>query len=133
MVGISDVFPDMFAYDAHYGRDRIHPAYWVLALEADHTVPHARGGPGDDENLTAMHALCNTRKSAADFDEVAAVARIEEARDWDGLISAYPGVVLTGNIHGRRHAALGYHRRWLHLFQLTRLGEESDPAASVIP
>ena len=41
MVGISDVFPEMFAYDAHYGRGRIHPAYWVLTLEADHTVPHA--------------------------------------------------------------------------------------------
>lgn len=30
MVGISDVFPDMFAYDAHYRRGCIHPAYWAL-------------------------------------------------------------------------------------------------------
>lgn len=133
MVAISDVFPDLFAYHANYGKGRIHPAYWVLALEADHTLPYARGGPGHEGNLTAMHALCNMRKWAADFDEVVGVAQIEDARDWDGLISAYPGVVLAGNTRGRRHSVLGYHARWLRWLQLTQLGHEADPAASRSP
>lgn len=127
MVGISDVFPDMFAYDAHYGYGRIHPAYWVLTLEADHTIPHAKGGSGTEENLTAMHALCNTRKSASGPHEVSTVEQLGEQPDWDGLISAYPGVVLTGNSQGKRHSAPCYHSRWLRRFGLILLGDEMNP------
>jgi hypothetical protein len=123
MVGISDVFPDMFAYDAHYRRGCIHPAYWVLTLEADHTVPHAKGGPGDVANLTAMHALCNTIKSYADPHELVVAKRLEERSGWNGLIARYPGIVLTGNDHGKRHSSPGYHGRWIRRFGLIPLGE----------
>lgn len=118
LVALSDVFPELVPYDRHYGRGRIHPAYWVLALEADHTVPHARGGDGDASNLTAMHALCNTLKSAADLHDVAAGERIGDRPEWDGLITAYPALVHTGERHGQRHAAANYHRQWLRRFQL---------------
>lgn len=133
MVGISDIFPEMFAYDAHYGRGRIHPAYWVLTLEADHTVPHARGGPGDEENLTAMHALCNTMKAAADVHEVGTIEHLEERPSWSGLILEYPGIVLSGTSHGKRHSAPGYHSRWIRRFGLIPLGDETDPASSAPP
>lgn len=133
MVGISDVFPEKFAYHANYARGRIHPAYWVLALEADHTVPHARGGVGDEDNLTAMHALCNTKKSAADLYEVGTVQRLEERQSWRGLLLEYPGVVVSGNSHGKRHSAPGYHRRWIQCFGMTPLADETDPAAGGIP
>lgn len=129
MVGIGDVFPEEFAYHAHYSRGRNHPAYGLLALEADHTVPHARGGPGEEGNLAAMHALCNTKKSAADLDEVAGIERLEARDSWRGLLPEYPGVVLSRNSHGSRHSSLNYHRDWLRRFDLTPIGDEIDPAA----
>lgn len=125
MVAISDVFPEMFAYEAHYARERIHPAYWVLTLEADHTKPHARGGSGDEANLTAMHALCNTRKSATEANQWEAAEHAERRPSWDGLLSEYPGVVAIGETKGRRHSAPGYHRRWLKRFDLEPIGASS--------
>ena len=133
MVGISDVFPEMFAYDAHYGRGRIHPAYWVLTLEADHTVSHARGGPGDEGNLTAMHALCNTMKAAADVHELGTIEHLEERPSWSGLILEYPGIVLSGTNYGKRHSAPGYHSQWIRRFGLLPLGDETNPASSAPP
>ncbi len=131
MVGISDVFPELFAYHANYARGRIHPAYWVLALEADHTVAHARGGPAGEDNLTAMHALCNTTKSAAGLDEVEPVERLDEKPGWSGLIPHYPGIVSSGNGHGRRHSKVGYHSRWLRRFGQVPLDIEANPPLGV--
>jgi len=64
LVAISDVFPDAFPYYAHYRRGTVHPACWALAPEADHTLAHANDGSNDAENLTTIHAMCNTRKSS---------------------------------------------------------------------
>ena len=116
LVAISDVFPDAFADNANYKRAAIHPAYWVLVLEADHTIAHTHGGSDDDDNLTAMHALCNTTKSNAHLRELETPELIAATRRWDGLISTHAGIVRTGESHGRRHAAPTYHADWLRRF-----------------
>jgi hypothetical protein len=93
----------------------VHPAYWALVLEADHTAPHSRGGSAETSNLTAMHALCNTAKADADVHELALLKRLDERADWDGLLSAYPAIVAAGDEHGYRHSSLGYHSKWMRL------------------
>ncbi|WP_420846197.1 HNH endonuclease [Microbacterium caowuchunii] len=37
--------------------------FWALAPEADHIHPHAHGGENTLDNLTTLHAACNTRKA----------------------------------------------------------------------
>ncbi|MDR2322148.1 MAG: HNH endonuclease [Microbacterium sp.] len=134
LVAISDVFPEAFPYYAHYRRGTVHPAYWVLAPEADHTLAHANGGSDGIENLTTMHAMCNTRKSSLAVDGLPAVLRpaADEAQ-WDGLLSHYADIVIAGNAHGRRHSAPGYHPTWLRYFDRTADAarvRESEPASS---
>ncbi|MDO8382809.1 MAG: HNH endonuclease [Microbacterium sp.] len=115
LVAVSDVFPNELAYHRNYGRGRVHPAYWALVLEADHTAPHSRGGSAEASNLTAMHALCNTAKADADVHELAVLNRLDEWPDWDGLLSAYPAIVGVGAELGYRHSAIEYHPKWMRL------------------
>jgi len=119
LVAMSDVFPDAFAYDPHYGRARIHPAFWVLAPEADHVLAHSRGGGPELENLTTLHAACNTRKSDALREELPSLELLDAIDGWDGLVTAYPGIVLAGTSHGVRHSAADYHSRWMRYFGVT--------------
>ena len=127
LVAISDVFPESFAYDPHYGRGRIHPAYWAVAPEADHVLAHSRGGAGEIGNLTTLHTTCNAQKSDSLVAELAVVVPAKEVPGWDGLLAEYAGSVAAGNDHGKRHSVLGYHRRWLGYFDLQPLGRVFDP------
>ena len=126
LVAISDVFPEAFPYYAHYRRGTVHPAYWALAPEADHTLAHANGGSDDAANLTTMHAMCNTRKSSLAADVLPAALAMTDSGHWDGLLSRYADIVVAGNQHGRRHAAASYHPNWLRQF-----GRTEDAAALV--
>jgi hypothetical protein len=121
LVALSDVFP-RFSYDLHYRRGRIHPAFWSLAPEVDHILPHSRGGHGGTANLTTLHTLCNARKSDSFADEIPSAQAIAATAAWDGLVPAYPAVVEAGNNHGWRHASPSYHARWLRNFDLRPLG-----------
>lgn len=121
LVAISDVFPDELPYYAHYARGTIHPVYMALACEADHTFAHSRGGGDGIDNLTTMHAYCNTRKGdslIADLPDLPA-ADNAAAEGWDGLISLYPRIVAAGELRGRRHSGSGYHRQWMRRYGLT--------------
>lgn len=118
LVAISDVFPDDFPYYAHYRRGTVHPSYWALAPEADHVLAHAGGGSSDAANLTTLHAMCNTRKSSLAAHALPLVTPVETtSSDWDGLLSRYADIVNAGETTGRRHSAVGYHQRWLKLFE----------------
>lgn len=118
LVAISDVFPEAFAYDPHYGSGRIHPAFWALAPEADHVLAFSRGGDGGLENLTTLHTTCNARKSAALVAALPVVEPVAEIRGWDGLLANYAGTVAAGDAQGKRHSAPDYHRRWMRYFSL---------------
>ncbi|WIB65803.1 HNH endonuclease [Curtobacterium sp. MCBD17_040] len=131
LVAVSEAFP-RFGYHPHYRRGAMHPAFWALAPEADHTVAHSRGGAGALENLTTMHALCNTAKSDALLTDLPVVDRLEAADGWDGLLSAYPALVEAGNTHGVRQASLRYHPQWLRLFGLQPLGPVVAPASDSV-
>ncbi|WAA65596.1 HNH endonuclease [Microbacterium oxydans] len=115
LVAISDVFPEAFPYYAHYRRGTVHPAYWALAPEADHKLAHASGGSSDVDNLTTLHAMCNTRKSSLAAETLPKVNLVSPAAEthWDGLLSRYADIVIAGNHRGRRHSASGYHDQWL--------------------
>ncbi len=109
LVAFHDLYPAELPYDAHYKRGRIHPVFWALAPEADHVLALSRGGANDLDNLTTLHAACNTRKSDA-LAEAVVVSRHEEAEDdWDGLTSSY-AVLIDAGAGAARPA---YHRRWL--------------------
>ncbi|SFR63020.1 hypothetical protein SAMN04488591_2574 [Microbacterium azadirachtae] len=123
LVALSDVFPDALPYYAHYRRGTVHPAYWALAPEADHTLAHANGGSSDAANLTTMHAICNTRKSSLAAAALPPATGASALTNWDGLLSRYADIVLAGNQHGRRHSAASYHPNWLrHFGRLSDLG-----------
>jgi 5-methylcytosine-specific restriction endonuclease McrA len=126
LVAISEVFP-RFGYDLHYRRGLMHPAFWALAPEADHTIAHRRGGAGAPENLTTLHALCNTAKSDTLLDQLPVVVQTKARAGWDGLISSYPSIVEAGNTHGARRASPSYHPKWLRLFGMQPLGPVSTP------
>ena len=133
LVAISDVFPESFAYDPHYGRGRIHPAFWAVAPEADHVLAFARGGAGEMGNLTTLHTTCNARKSDSLVADLPLVTPAKELPGWDGLLAEYAGSVAAGNTHGKRHAAPGYHHRWLRYFELQSLGPVLDPGLYPMP
>ena len=116
LIAFSDLFPDELPYHPNYRRGSIHPMYWALAPEADHTFAHARGGSGDPENLTTLHTMCNARKSDSLVTELPAVDRPAHVPGWDGLLEAYPSIVALGREHGRPHAAADYHERWMRNF-----------------
>ena len=129
LVAISDVFP-RFAYDPHYGRGRIHPAYWALAPEVDHVVAHARGGASEISNLTTLHTFCNLQKSSSHASDLPTVVSADVSGDWDGLVPTYPDLVQAGNNRGHRHSAADYHPRWLRNFGLLPLAPVTAPPAS---
>lgn len=118
LVAISDIFPEALPYYAHYRRGTVHPAYWALAPEADHKLAHASGGSSDVDNLTTLHAMCNTRKSSLAAESLPQVQLVPPATEttWDGLLSRYADIVIAGNHRGRRHSASGYHLQWLQRF-----------------
>lgn len=117
LVAISDVFPDVIPYYAHYRRGSVHPVYWALAPEADHVIPHASGGSNAVENLTTLHALCNTRKSNLAAMDIPILNRPATSfLPWDGLLSNYADIVIAGQSQGRRHSSVDYHPRWLRAF-----------------
>jgi len=120
LVAISDVFPEAFPYYLHYRRGTVHPAFWALAPEADHVLAHANGGSSDLDNLTTLHAMCNTRKSSLEVGALPSPAAIPPDADaeWDGLISRYADIVIAGNDLGHRHARPTYHLDWLRHFGL---------------
>jgi len=127
LVAISDVFPDEFPYYAHYRRGTVHPAYWVLAPEADHVLAHANGGTSDAVNLTTLHAMCNTRKSSLPAESLPLVAAAPPRdAEWDGLLSRYADIVAVGEVIGRRHSSAEYHSSWLK-----RFGRSSRPVDGI--
>lgn len=108
LVAIHDLLPGQVPYDAHYARGKVHPVFWALAPEADHVVPHSHGGPNCLENLTTLHAACNTLKSSAFPSEVQFLPRPLVPMNWDGLIASYPALIDAG-AGGVRPS---YHRTW---------------------
>ena len=118
LVAFSDAYPTEIPYNRHYAAGSTHPVYWALAPEADHVVPHSRGGEDTLDNLTTLHAACNTRKSdrfsQQDLPPLSGAYR--EPDEWDGLVGSYRSIVALGDQQGTRHAALGYHGRWLRIY-----------------
>lgn len=108
LVAIHDLFPEQVPYDAHYTRGKIHPVFWALAPEADHVVAHSRGGLTTIENLTTLHAACNTRKSDSIAADMTLLQPILATGDWDGLTSFYPTLIAAGAGTARP----AYHRSW---------------------
>lgn len=88
----------------------------ALACEADHTLAHSRGGGDGIDNLTTMHAYCNTRKGDSLIEEIPMIGQTKRTDDWDGLISLYPGIVAAGDSHGNRHASARYHLDWINRY-----------------
>lgn len=117
LVALSDVFPDALPYDTHYRRGGVHPVYWALAPEADHKLAHSHGGSNDIDNLTTLHAMCNTQKSSLAIDALPILSTAAAtANDWNGLLPRYADIVIAGNVHGHRHSAASYHPDWLSHF-----------------
>jgi hypothetical protein len=106
LVAMHDLFPESLLYDAHYKRGRVHPVFWALAPEADHVLAHSRGGLNSLENLTTLHAACNTRKSDGEVQRSLFVHRDDDG--WDGLVSSYPALIAAGAGDARPR----YHRDW---------------------
>lgn len=106
LVAIHDLFPEQLLYDPHYKRGHIHPVFWALAPEADHVVPHSQGGQNTLENLTTLHASCNTQKSDGVIQRP--LLRFRDRDSWDGLVASYPSLIAAGagDIRPR------YHREW---------------------
>lgn len=117
LVAISDVFPELLPYDPHYARTKIHPAYWALAPEADHTVAHSAGGSNLIDNLSTLHTMCNARKSDSQRGELPPISLPAHGGAWDGLVGSYRVIVEAGESRGRRHSSAGYHAMWLRYFQ----------------
>ncbi|MHA6668542.1 HNH endonuclease [Homoserinimonas sp. A447] len=106
LVAIHDLFPEQLPYDIHYKRGHIHPVFWAMAPEADHVVAHSRGGLNVLENLTTLHAACNTRKSDGEVQRPSPLRRHDDG--WDGLVSSYPALIAAGAGDARHR----YHRDW---------------------
>lgn len=111
LVGISDVFPDDFAYHTNYKRGEIHPAFW-LAPETDHLLAHTRGGRSSIDNLVTLHAMCNLIKSDSYFEDLPLVEHPDLTEEWDGLVPRLPAIAAAGN---GEHA--GMIHRWTRLFE----------------
>lgn len=108
LVALHDLFPEAIGYDVHYARGKMHPVFWALAPEADHIHPHARGGSNTLDNLTTLHAACNTMK-ADSFTADRVIPPASAAGDgWDGLLSYYPALIAAGAGEVRPR----YHREW---------------------
>lgn len=110
LVAMHDLFPEEIPYHPNYKRSFTHPAFWFLAPEADHVMPHSQGGAFTLENLTTLHAACNTQKS----DSIAANTTMGATSEWDGLLSHYPALVAASPNSLRAN----YHRTWMRHFGL---------------
>ena len=110
LVAFHDVFPDAIPYNANYKHGLTHPAFWWLAPEADHFVPHSVGGANALENLTTLHAVCNTMKS--DSESVRNPTH-SIYKEWDGLVSCYEALIAAGAGTARPD----YHRKWRSFFR----------------
>lgn len=110
LAGISDIFPDDFAYHTNYKRGEVHPAFWI-APETDHLFAHARGGSSGIENLITLHAMCNVIKSDSYFEDLPRVEHPKLTEEWTGLIPLLPSILEAGN---GKHAKMI--RRWTRLF-----------------
>ncbi|MEV5068709.1 HNH endonuclease [Microbacterium sp. LMI12-1-1.1] len=108
LVAIHDLFPDQVSYDVHYTRGKMHPVFWALAPEADHVLAHSRGGANELNNLTTLHAACNTRKSDTLIADMPLLDTRLRSDDWDGLTSLYPALISAGAGEMRPT----YHRTW---------------------
>ena len=106
LVAVHDLFPEQLVYDPHYKRGYIHPVFWALAPEADHVVPHSQGGQNTLENLTTLHASCNTQKSDGVIHR--SPTRSREGDSWEGLVASYPALITAGAGDARPK----YHREW---------------------
>lgn len=106
LVAVHDLFPEQLLYDPHYKRGYIHPVFWALAPEADHVIPHSQGGQNTLENLTTLHASCNTQKS--DRGTQRSSLRYQDDDSWDGLVASYPALIAAGAGDARPM----YHREW---------------------
>ncbi|QIM15517.1 HNH endonuclease [Leucobacter insecticola] len=112
LVAMHDLFPAEIPYHPNYKRGFTHPVFWFLASEADHVVPHSLGGAFSVDNLTTLHAACNTQKS----NRATSVAAVRGSAGWDGLLAHYPAMVAAGA--GAKRVA--YHRAWIRRFGLTQ-------------
>jgi hypothetical protein len=112
LVAIHDLFPAQIAYDPHYGRGKTHPVFWALAPEADHVFAHSRGGANKLENLTTLHAACNTRKSDSLSEDMPRLTPVAPTERWDGLVSLYASLIAAGAGAARP----AYHRKWARLY-----------------
>lgn len=106
LVAVHDLFPKQLPYDPHYKRGHIHPVFWALAPEADHVFPHSLGGQNTLENLTTLHASCNTQKSDGEIQRSSLHRRDRDS--WDGLVASYPALIAAGAGDARPQ----YHREW---------------------
>jgi hypothetical protein len=124
LVAVHDVFPDAVPYNQHYARGKIHPVFWALAPEADHVIPHSRGGLTTLENLTTLHAACNTRKADALAHDLP-VSRLAPADErWDGLTSFYAALIAAGAGKARHTYHQAWSRRYERLMTQPACGEE---------
>jgi hypothetical protein len=92
--------------------------YWALAPEADNALAHAHGGSSEIDNLTTMHARCNTMKSSLAAESLPVLAATAPAGTWDGLLSRYADIVIAGGSYGHRHSGRDYHLNWLRDYGL---------------
>lgn len=116
LVAFHDLYPEAIPYHPNYKRGHIHPVFWALAPEADHRVAHSKGGTNTLDNLTTLHALCNTRKSdTIATDEVLVLAK---GVAWDGLLGFYPSLLDAGALKARP----SYHQAWRRHFGLPPTG-----------
>lgn len=115
LVSLHDLFPEQVPYDVHYTRGKMHPVFWALAPEADHVLAYSRGGSDELDNLTTLHAACNTRKSDTLIADMPILDMSLRVDGWDGLVSFYPALIAAGagklrpryhDTWSRRYAAL---------------------------
>jgi len=114
LVAIHDLFPEAIPYDPHYAHGKMHPVFWALAPEADHRHPHAHGGENSLENLTTLHAACNTMKSDSIRAASASTAPDGEPDRWDGLLAYYPTLIAAGAGKVRPN----YHQEWVRRYAI---------------
>jgi HNH endonuclease len=89
--GCGTPFPLELPYNINYSTGTTHPVFWTVAAEADHFVPHARGGSNELKNHRTACAMCNHRKGNCLVEEMQgwSVEEIKVDSKWDGLTSEY--------------------------------------------
>ena len=145
LVAMSDLFPEEIPYSVRYKRGETHPAYWPMVPEADHVFAHSRGGANVLENLTTLHAACNTQKSDSLMESLPELKLAVDDRKWDRLSGGadrchrtLSGGLITGirGIHGFPDSLSGPRSRALALVAsllLTALSEIPHFCSSKFP